>query len=123
MNEDIMKNHREGILEDRAYRAAIFFENITIDTLKKIILESEKVDISKKRNMETPKRYEKTKHRRKQTFLTRSSGKGLFKEDTVLQEDFEEKWVNIHFENGEDWYNFSTKPQSDVEKKKERNLI
>ena len=37
--------------------------------------------------------------------------------ETVLREDFEEKWVNIHFEYGEVWYNFSTKPQSDVEKK------
>ena len=44
-------------------------------------------------------------------------------DDTVVQEDFEEKWVNTHFENGEDWYSFQRTPQSDVEKKKERNLI
>ena len=43
--------------------------------------------------------------------------------ETVLREDFEEKWVNIHFENGEDWHRFQRTPQSDVEKEKERNLI
>ena len=68
MNEDIMKNHREGILEDRAYRAAIFFKNITRDSLKETIRGSKILHISKKRNMEIPKRlYEneaQTKNRR-----------------------------------------------------------
>ena len=83
-----MENYREGVLEYRAWQAAIFFENITMDSLKKIILESKILDISKKRNIKTQKGYGKTKNRRKQTYLTRSSGEGVFMDDTVLQDDF-----------------------------------
>ena len=42
-----MENYRKGIQEDRAYQAAIFFKNITINSLKKIILDVEILDISK----------------------------------------------------------------------------
>ena len=34
-----MENYRVGTLEDRAYQAAVFFENITINSLKEIILD------------------------------------------------------------------------------------
>ena len=56
MNEDIMKNHRKDVLEDRAYRAAIFFKNITRNSLKETIRGSKILHISKKRNIEIPKR-------------------------------------------------------------------
>ena len=123
-----MENYNNGILEDRAYQAAIFFENSTINSLKEMIIKVEISSIPKGRNMKTPKNGRKqtfsirhsgvgafiddtifqdietpeedtkTKRRRKQTFLRRNSGEGMFIDDTVLQEDLAEKWVNTHFE-------------------------
>ena len=81
-----MENYRDGILEDRAYHAAIFFENIAINSLKEIIPEVEISNIPKERNLKTPKEDTQTKHRRKQTFLIRYSGEGVFRDDTILQD-------------------------------------
>ena len=69
MNEDIMKNHRKDVLEDRAYRAAIFFKNITRNSLKETIRGSKILHISKKRNMEIPKRlYENEAQKKNRRF-------------------------------------------------------
>ena len=103
-----MENYRVGTLEDRAYQAAVFFENITINSLREIILDVEISNSPKEQNMEATNKDTKAKHRRKQTFVTRISGEGVFIDDTVLQEDLEEKWVKTHLEWMMNWYNFST---------------